>query len=177
MSVMTLSFQSGACDLFLAPMLPEYKGEIEVLYLNEDERTDFEIRVVRGNLVFSDQEPLPEGAKFQYVLSKEQKFYLAPLGGSAGELRFRHSSFMAGEAVLAAGQGKFENGIIHLNRSSGHYHPSFKHLFQLGQWLVGRGFSAQKIVLYDNHMTLTGGFRMSELTENQHLLDRTLTGS
>lgn len=160
----------ASCGKLLAPMLKEYQGEGQVLYLTADERRDFEIHILQGEAIFEDLSPLPEALGFLYVLSQDSKLYVAPLGGMAGEFRFRHSSFVAGAPVLAAGQGKYEDGVFHLNRASGHYEPRFEHLLQIGQWLVDQGVDPKRVRLYDSYIGITDGQSMSELVDN-------LTGS
>jgi hypothetical protein len=62
-----------------------------------------------------------------YVMTPNLEFY-AREETSASQLSFHHSSFLAGEAVGAAGHMKQIGNQLGIDRESGHYQPKLEHL-------------------------------------------------
>jgi hypothetical protein len=66
-----------------------------------------------------------------YSMSMDRRFYIGPhrAGFDGASSNFYHSSYLAGQTVLCAGEMKIINGIItEVTNDSGHYQPSLTHL-------------------------------------------------
>ena len=64
---------------------------------------------------------------FLYVISQDKKIY----SGRGAKYILHHSSFLAGESVLAAGKLMTSNGkVIFISNNSGHYRPPAQYLLQ-----------------------------------------------
>jgi hypothetical protein len=106
-----------------------------VKYLNEAERTEFEIFVQHDRIIDKngklfdtngsieigiDGKPIPSN-KAIFVMSEKGEIFISKQNEIG---KFHHSSFLAGEKVAAAGDIIIEKGIIkQISNQSGHYKP------------------------------------------------------
>ena len=117
-----------------------YHGESHIQYLTAEERQHYEVTVCDGR-VLRDQIPYQTPPTSEhptiFVWSGDGKLYL---GSSIVQL-FHHSSFLAGEAVLAAGHIKTraDGTISVINNRSGHYHPGPRQMRSFLEYLQRSG--------------------------------------
>ncbi|MBK9038251.1 MAG: hypothetical protein IPL83_03650 [Bdellovibrionales bacterium] len=144
-----------------APMLSEFRGEnrgygVEAIdfklvrYLKtESERERYRIHIVNGRLTTRDGRPLCSFVKCKgaFVMTDEGVIYFRPhhlfsrLIESAPFFRFfKHSSFLAGGDVAAAGYLAIENGVVdYFDNASGHYQLSAKQNLSFLSQLLNSG--------------------------------------
>jgi hypothetical protein len=126
---------------FTTPMNEKFIGEVvgvewtnqfremgvRIQYLDPSVRNAFRVQFNRsGQLLNSQGHLLNE--KLLFVMDQKGNIYAAPPGLQLSNGKFiRHSSFLAGEPVAAAGEMIVSNGkVVLVNRRSGHYKPSQK---------------------------------------------------
>lgn len=141
------------------PVLPED----HVQYLNETERSQYQVTfgkdengktkmLRRGQLLTSIGERSNHGSKNTaiYVLSCDSLLYV---GSHNKRGTFHHSSFLSGEAVLAAGEIKTdeEGTITEITLRSNHYKPKEEHLIEFLRFLNSHKIDLTKAVyaIYD----------------------------
>ncbi|MBK8203174.1 MAG: hypothetical protein IPK68_12925 [Bdellovibrionales bacterium] len=129
-----------------APMLSDFIGEArgygvealdfrKVRYLKmESEREKYQIYIIDGRLTNRDGRPICSFAKCKgvFVMTGEGAIYFRPLRFYSGFLEslpffrlFKHSSFLAGGEVAAAGYLVIDNGMVdYFDNASGHYQLS-----------------------------------------------------
>ncbi|KRW98723.1 hypothetical protein PPERSA_00311 [Pseudocohnilembus persalinus] len=118
-------------NLSLEEFPREFLERDKVLYLNEDERKQYEIYIEEGKFKYTESKELvdtlkeiekaDEKGKFIFVVSLEKKMYVGPkIRGN-----FHHSSFLSGAPVIGAGNLQIESGILKaVKPHSGHYRPT-----------------------------------------------------
>lgn len=128
------------------PMISAFKGEdsgfgVEALdyklvrYLRtESERKKYRIHIVDGRMVNRDGRLLCPFVRCKgiFVMTGEGEIYFRPLGLFGGLIEvvpfirlFKHSSFLAGGKVAAAGYLAVQNGVVdYFDNGSGHYQLS-----------------------------------------------------
>ncbi|MEM6273759.1 MAG: hypothetical protein AAF735_00835 [Myxococcota bacterium] len=101
-----------------------------VRYFSAQERAAFEVFVRGGRLIDARGRPVETGDAGRpghalFAMSADGRMYVGDrFATGAGELSLRHSSFLAGGPVAAAGEIRVENGRIHtITDQSGHYRP------------------------------------------------------
>lgn len=101
-----------------------------VRYFSAQERAAFEVFVRDGRLIDARGRPVETGDAGRpghalFAMSADGRMYVGDrFATGAGELSLRHSSFLAGGPVAAAGEIRVENGRIHtITDQSGHYRP------------------------------------------------------
>ena len=142
----------------ITDFLGENEGKIlgfeKIIYLNENERVNYEIfvdekgkiRNINGDFVdTTNMESAHGGDNIGiFVMGLDGKIYI----GSHEIGIFHHSSFLAGNPVSAAGEIIIKDGIITLiTAKSGHYRPTpwDKAIEQVFQELTLRGVNTQNI--------------------------------
>ena len=133
-----------------------------VLYMSENERELFEVKITNGLLQFKDSNEVVDtrrwgcagawqaGMNFGsgvwiFVLSTRYELYVArKIKG-----RLHHSSFLAGEATIAAGNIVVSKGrLLSISPTSGHYKPSPENLIAMDNWLAACGVDISKVVWF-----------------------------
>jgi hypothetical protein len=126
----------------------------QVKYLYGEERLQYQVFVQDGRLVNNQGERLcPEKCRGIFVMSPMGEIYFSD---TPKFREFHHSSFLAGAEVAAAGELKIKKGILMtVNNRSGHYRPTYAHVFQFLLELKGLGLNTDyKLEFYD----LTGKY-------------------
>jgi len=99
----------------------------------------------------------PAGAGDLYAAAENGIIYSAPRGEGNNQVgQVRHSSFLAGKAVLCAGFIRFDNQgkVVWLDNDSGHYRPSRQNLLSLLEKLRTRlSDGAFKNIMVLDHAT------------------------
>jgi len=83
-----------------------------------------------------------------YSMSMDRRFYVGPhrAGFDGPYSNFYHSSYLAGQTVLCAGEIKIKNGFItEVTDDSGHYQPSLTHLVNVLEALRMYGVDVSNI--------------------------------
>ena len=83
-----------------------------------------------------------------YSMSMDRRIYIGPhrAGFDGPYSNFYHSSYLAGQTVLCAGEMKMKNGIItEVTNDSGHYQPSLTHLVNVLEALRMYGVDVSNI--------------------------------
>ncbi len=83
-----------------------------------------------------------------YSMSMDRRFYIGPHRAAfdGAYSNFYHSSYLAGQTVLCAGEIKMKNGVItELTNDSGHYAPSLTHLVNVLETLSMHGVGINNI--------------------------------
>jgi len=120
-----------------------------VVYLDEKQRAEYEVKAVDGRLYYIDGDYLvgkvDPNYPFSYdpwaifVMDRNGRIYIS-FNQSVG--RFQHSSLVAGEKVAAAGMIHIQDGVISsMTDRSGHYRPKKIHMQQFQERLVELGYS------------------------------------
>jgi hypothetical protein len=113
-------------------MKKKYKGEStrsqnRVKYFSYQERKKFLVTIGPDGLLYRNGRTF-SAKPTMYVMDKDGNFYVYPSVLYKENFTF-HSSFFEGEPVAAAGIMTVIKGkITYIDRSSGHYRPSKKHL-------------------------------------------------
>lgn len=85
-----------------------------------------------------------------YAVSMSGDFYSGPHnppGGIRGNARY-HSSYLAGDAVLCAGEIRIKSGVVtHINNGSGHYQPDSSNLARAVESLAIQGINIRNILV------------------------------
>lgn len=99
----------------------------QVAYFDEKARSAYHVDVGSALKYTTSKQPL-EGENI-YVLSQADDFYASD-GETTDTGVVHHSSFMAGQAVKAAGHMTFQGGgkLEKINLNSGHYKPKAEHM-------------------------------------------------
>ena len=155
----------------LIPLQREYQGEETkgIYYFNKSEQKSAQILIKDGLfyrisspekvvnpdipvpllLPSIESPPLPKDAKKSgyaiFVMDRNQHLYISFL---AQQGKVHHSSLLAGDSVLCAGEMQiFQGTLKYLNNRSGHYQPPPKTLRYLIEILKSRGvkFEAVKV--------------------------------
>ncbi|NUM59867.1 MAG: hypothetical protein HUU56_14605 [Bdellovibrionaceae bacterium] len=112
-------------------------------YYNPSERIKLEILPVNGRLVNGNQYKMYSLIKRIFVISADMKIYHL---SSIRMFSLHHSSPVAGEDVIFAGNVKFRAGkIISIDNSSGHYIPNEIHFFNALNYLNSLGVLSEKV--------------------------------
>lgn len=118
------SDEGGQEPLF--PLHPQFMGE-DIPYLTAIEAQQYSLRVDQhGRLVDPSSKPFADDRAMEgmYVVDRLGTVLLY-LPGTDDLRQLRHSSLVAGETVMAAGQIVVHNGrVLELSNESGHYTPS-----------------------------------------------------
>lgn len=141
-----------------------------VYYMTDAARRQFKLHFAKGRAhtmvsVGDQMAPVPydtdnEAAHSQMAGANILEFGAAPfVMGSQGNIYitgqdlmkgdFKHTSFMAGENVLAAGTMRCENGKIKwISAKSGHYQPTARHMVTLFERLRAHQVDLSKVKFY-----------------------------
>ncbi len=134
--------------------------------LSSEERKAYAVaiqegRFFRGERVYSTvSESVSENQKQGwciFVLSQDQKLYCG--SGTVGY--FHHTSFVAHEPVLAAGEARVDrHGVLkELTNESGHYQPGREQTLALLHFLNTQGVDLRGVTYYEFlQETIRGGF-------------------
>jgi TPR repeat protein len=97
-----------------------------ILYLRPDEREHYRLALHNDAVCYAVSQQAPEPATYLFVLDLNNQLYIASEQREiAGNQLFHHSTFLAGEPVIAAGEVTIENNkITKLANYSGHYMPN-----------------------------------------------------
>jgi len=81
-----------------------------------------------------------------YVMDVKGHIYVS---GKDGEVSLKHSSFLGGEATLAAGTIRFENGqLIWISGRSGHYRPTVAQIVTALERFSSYGVKMDRVTVY-----------------------------
>jgi hypothetical protein len=81
-----------------------------------------------------------------FVMDQKGRIYI---GGREDEKTFKHSSFLAGGMVLAAGTMRFETGqLVRLTGRSGHYRPTVQQMVNVLERLSAYQVDLSKVTVY-----------------------------
>lgn len=124
--------------------------ESTVRYLWPNELPRYQLHIHKGKFYDNDNKLLNTWANnwflrryFIFVLSRQGELYAA---SSLLNPRFRHSSFLRGLSVAAAGKLVVKNGEIkELEGESGHYRPTAAHIKQCAQFFAQEGVDMTKV--------------------------------
>lgn len=136
----------------------------KVIYLDEEERKNYQVFIQNGLLVNRwGKRICIEKCRGIFVMSLYGDIYFSD---KPVYTQFHHTSFLAGEDVAAAGELKIKNGKIRsVNNLSGHYRPTYAHVFQFLLELQAQGVQSNyKIEFYD----MTGNYMYDYRTEKIH---------
>ena len=130
--------------------------------MNDSERELFEVEIKDGLLKFKDSGELVDtrrwgcvgawqaGMNFGagiwiYVLSTRNELYIArKIKG-----KLHHSSFLAGEATLGAGNIVVSKGrLLSISPTSGHYKPSPENIQGMNLWLEQCGVNVGRVIWF-----------------------------
>lgn len=142
-----------------------------VLYMNLIERKEYLLHFVNGYVCMTDSSEAVDqsivydtdyeaslgpgihqlehgGAPF--VLSKDLKLYVAGRDVFAKTAReFKHTSFLSGKGVLAAGTMRCENGVLKwISAKSGHYQPTSRHMLTMLEFLRAKHIDLKKVIFF-----------------------------
>lgn len=132
----------------LIPMQKDYiKQDLETTpYYNSTERVKLEIQPLQGHLIDGKHHKLYSWTKRIFVIAADKKMYHL---SSIRMFNLHHSSPVAGEDVVFAGNVKFRNGkIISIDNFSGHYVPNDIHFFNALIYLNSRGVLSENIKIF-----------------------------
>lgn len=128
-----LNEDKGKAEVFYAFQNPRHDEYIprKTKYLkSEGMRKKFQVHIRDGKLYNAEGKPLNsiEEIPGMFVVAKDGKIYFH---AETDVARFHHSTFMAGEDVLGAGQISVKDGkILYIDNQSGHYKPDLVHSYQ-----------------------------------------------
>jgi hypothetical protein len=131
-------------DTPCSPSKKAEDGEKQIPYLHTaEERAPYEVKVKDGKL-YLDGQPFKEGSSkmYIYVLGSDGKIY-----ARYDDMKFRHSSFLAGENVAAAGTLHIDQGLMFITNHSGHYEPKVITMERIIQELTSRGVDSKSMRL------------------------------
>jgi len=174
-----LSFTLAAASMAIDPktfdLRPEWIGEnlslaeqearglktelSDVIYLDPEKSSRFyKVSVIDGRLCYSNGRAVnfnKDNKSRIWVIDESGNLYISY--GSEYRRNFRHSSFVAGGKVLAAGEIAVLNGVVHaISNTSGHYWPTPESLSHFSSWLEkSKAHPAQPILIGHN---VTGPF-------------------
>jgi len=120
----------------------------KVIYLETDlERSPYLINIVDGKFWNTSRTPTDSNhTTGMIVLSIDEQLYFSPQPPKSGV--FHHSSFVAGQPVLFAGEAEFFAGtLIKITPFSGHYHPTTANILQMGDYLIKNGIDLSKVTI------------------------------
>jgi len=125
------------------------KDRREWNYLNELQRTEYEMTVKDGRVCDAKGKPIKaEGEKgvveVIYVINKYRQIYFTR---RFNEESLKHPSFLDGGNVIAAGHMWISAKTIMMNNHSGHYLTPAEQLEQAKEILVRKGVTKQRIGL------------------------------
>lgn len=121
-------------------------NDMRVEYCSPQQRRQFEVHFTEGaKLTFAHSQELVHSdglSKWIFVLSREDKLYVA----RKHKGRFHHSSFLAGEPVVAAGKIFSVNGQIQaIEPHSGHFKPRLCSLLELCHTMKAHGVDTDAV--------------------------------
>jgi hypothetical protein len=148
------------------PVYEEFKNENDrgagVYYIPPEKLDQYEIKFKdgiaydwRGNKINT------ENRQVDFVMAKDGKLFIAPISSDKKDLgdrlseidysNFKHSSFLHGQPVAAAGTFVIENGeIVVLTNLSGHYRPAEQYLEQVSLELLRERAKIPESLVFTN---------------------------
>jgi len=149
-----------------------------VIYLTPQQRANYELRPRTGQLFRKDGIIPADTTLFYgkrallYVISPDKKIYC----GRGARFILHHSSFLAGEEVIAAGKLMTSNGkVIFMSNNSGHYRPSAEHLLQAAQHFHDLGVLSPDAIIELRHCGKLGLKEGIEVLKNAILAQQNLS--
>ena len=143
-------YKLTASNYFKGENQGEIKNHENIIYLyTDEERNQYELKVKNGQL-YVNSKPLHilnEGKHLIFVMNVDGKIYV----GIKQLYYFHHSSFLAGQDVVTAGELELTKDKIYINASSGHYNPPFHSLKNIILELVRRGVDINQIRVPSNN--------------------------